>query len=181
MLRRRLMLRIRAFEEQAIRAADEKLVLGAIHPSVGQEAVAAGVCAPLRRDDLLLSTHRGHGHTLAKGADAIGMMRELFGRAGGVCGGKGPRSQSKGSRSSGCHSWRHWCWGWGWCRCRCRCLCNIGTGYCGCSARQGEEHQHCAEDKRRLGWVQGTGGYCGRGRSCHKGWVRCAAGVQAAC
>lgn len=87
--RRRMMLRIRAFETCAIRAADEKLVLGAIHPSVGQEAVAAGVCAPLRRDDLLLSTHRGHGHTLAKGADATAMMRELFGRAGGVCGGKG--------------------------------------------------------------------------------------------
>ncbi|MGZ0189137.1 MAG: thiamine pyrophosphate-dependent dehydrogenase E1 component subunit alpha [Alphaproteobacteria bacterium] len=83
------MLRIRAFEEAAIRAADEKLVLGAIHPSVGQEAVAAGVCAPLRRDDLLLSTHRGHGHTLAKGADARAMMRELFGREGGNCGGKG--------------------------------------------------------------------------------------------
>mgnify|MGYP002628894137 CR=1 FL=1 len=87
--RRRLMLRIRAFETAAIRAADEKLVLGAIHPSVGQEAVAAGVCAPLRRDDLLLSTHRGHGHTLAKGADAAAMMRELFGRDGGNCGGKG--------------------------------------------------------------------------------------------
>lgn len=87
--RRRLMLRIRAFEEAAIRAADEKLVLGAIHPSVGQEAVAAGVCAPLRRDDLLLSTHRGHGQTLAKGAESIPMMRELFGRDGGNCGGKG--------------------------------------------------------------------------------------------
>lgn len=87
--RRRLMLRIRAFEEHAIRAADEKLVLGAIHPSVGQEAVAAGVCALLRRTDYLLSTHRGHGHTLAKGADAKAMMRELFGRAGGNCGGKG--------------------------------------------------------------------------------------------
>ena len=87
--RSRLMLRIRAFEEVAIRAADQKLVLGAIHPSVGQEAVAAGVCAPLRKDDLLLSTHRGHGHTLAKGADAQAMMRELFGREGGNCGGKG--------------------------------------------------------------------------------------------
>ncbi len=84
-----MMLRIRAFEEAAIRAVDAKLVLGAIHPSVGQEAVAAGVCAPLRRDDMLLSTHRGHGHTLAKGADPRAMMRELFGREGGNCGGKG--------------------------------------------------------------------------------------------
>lgn len=83
------MLRIRAFEELAMEAQKEGLVLGAIHPSIGQEAVAAGVCASLRRDDLLLSTHRGHGHTLAKGAAPLAMMRELFGRAGGTCGGKG--------------------------------------------------------------------------------------------
>jgi pyruvate dehydrogenase E1 component alpha subunit len=64
-------------------------VLGAIHPSIGQEAVAVGVCGQLRRDDVLLSTHRGHGHTLAKGAEPAAMMQELFGRAGGTCGGKG--------------------------------------------------------------------------------------------
>jgi acetoin:2,6-dichlorophenolindophenol oxidoreductase subunit alpha len=85
----RLMLRIRAFEEQALNGLDEKAVLGAIHPSIGQEAVAAGVCANLGRDDILLSTHRGHGHTLAKGADPLAMMRELLGRQGGNCGGKG--------------------------------------------------------------------------------------------
>jgi TPP-dependent pyruvate/acetoin dehydrogenase alpha subunit len=85
----RLMLRIRAFEEQALRGLTEKVVLGAIHPSIGQEAVAAGVCANLGRDDILLSTHRGHGHTLAKGADPAPMMRELLGREGGNCGGKG--------------------------------------------------------------------------------------------
>lgn len=85
----RLMQRIRAFEEAAMAAQKNGLVLGAIHPSIGQEAVAAGICANLRRDDLLLSTHRGHGHTLAKGADPLAMMRELFGRAGGTCGGKG--------------------------------------------------------------------------------------------
>ncbi len=84
-----LMWRIRAFEEAAIAAQRQGLVLGAIHPSIGQEAVAAGICANLATDDLLLSTHRGHGHTLAKGADARAMMRELFGRAGGTCGGKG--------------------------------------------------------------------------------------------
>lgn len=84
-----LMQRIRAFEELAVRAQKEGLVLGAIHPSIGQEAVAVGVCGALRRDDLLLSNHRGHGHTLAKGADALAMMRELFGREGGTCGGKG--------------------------------------------------------------------------------------------
>ena len=84
-----MMQRIRAFEEQALVAAEEKLVLGAIHPSIGQEAVAAGLVGALRRDDILLSTHRGHGHTLAKGADALAMMRELLGRRGGCCGGKG--------------------------------------------------------------------------------------------
>ncbi len=83
------MWRIRAFEELAVRSLAEGLVLGAIHPSIGQEAVAAGICCNMARDDLLLSTHRGHGHTLAKGADPLAMMRELFGRAGGTCGGKG--------------------------------------------------------------------------------------------
>lgn len=83
------MWRIRAFEEAAIRGLKDGLVLGAIHPSIGQEAVATGVCLNLSRTDLMLSTHRGHGHTLAKGADAGAMMRELFGREGGTCGGKG--------------------------------------------------------------------------------------------
>jgi TPP-dependent pyruvate/acetoin dehydrogenase alpha subunit len=85
----RLMWRIRALEEAALRGLDEKVVLGAIHPSIGQEAVAVGVVGNLRRDDILLSTHRGHGHTLAKGADSTAMLRELFGRIGGNCGGKG--------------------------------------------------------------------------------------------
>lgn len=85
----RKMLRIRAFEEEALKGLEEKVVLGAIHPSIGQEAVAAGVCAHLAAEDILLSTHRGHGHTLAKGAEPLAMMRELFGREGGYCGGKG--------------------------------------------------------------------------------------------
>ena len=83
------MQRIRAFERAALRAAREGLATGAIHASIGQEAVASGICGNLGRSDLLLSNHRGHGHTLAKGADPGAMMRELFGRAGGVCGGKG--------------------------------------------------------------------------------------------
>jgi pyruvate dehydrogenase E1 component alpha subunit len=87
--RHRLMLRIRALEETALRGMAERVVLGAIHPSIGQEAVAAGVVAQLARDDILLSTHRGHGHTLAKGAAAEAMIRELLGRVGGTCGGKG--------------------------------------------------------------------------------------------
>jgi Dehydrogenase E1 component len=83
------MARIRAFEETGLEAQEQGLVLGAIHPSIGQEAVATGICSNLRRDDVLLSTHRGRGHTLTKGADATAMMCELFGRAGGTCGGKG--------------------------------------------------------------------------------------------
>ena len=87
--RHRRMHRIRAFEEQAVAALEEGLVLGAIHPSIGQEACAVGAVGSLAREDLLLSTHRGHGHTLEKGASAAAMMRELFGREGGNCGGKG--------------------------------------------------------------------------------------------
>jgi TPP-dependent pyruvate/acetoin dehydrogenase alpha subunit len=86
----RMMERIRAFELQAeLAATRDGLVLGAIHLSIGQEACAAGIMGALRRDDLILSTHRGHGHTLAKGADPTAMMEELLGRAGGCCGGKG--------------------------------------------------------------------------------------------
>ena len=85
----RMMHRIRALELAALRGLQDGLVLGAIHPSIGQEAVAAGVVGALRADDVLLSTHRGHGHTLAKGAQPGAMMRELFGRVGGTCGGKG--------------------------------------------------------------------------------------------
>ena len=85
----RLMWRIRALEQAALRGLNDKLVLGAIHPSIGQEAVAAGVVSCLRTDDILLSTHRGHGHTLAKGASSEAMLRELLGRVGGNCGGKG--------------------------------------------------------------------------------------------
>jgi acetoin:2,6-dichlorophenolindophenol oxidoreductase subunit alpha len=85
----RTMARIRAFEEAAEAASREGLVKGAVHLSIGQEAVAAGVCAHLERRDLITSTHRGHGHTIAKGADTTAMMCELFGREGGTCQGKG--------------------------------------------------------------------------------------------
>ena len=85
----RSMCGVRAFEEMALEALEEGLVPGPIHPSIGQEAVASGVCGNLESDDILLSTHRGHGHTLVKGASPLGMMRELLGRDGGCCGGKG--------------------------------------------------------------------------------------------
>jgi pyruvate dehydrogenase E1 component alpha subunit len=96
----RTMSRIRAFEnaaEEASRggvaafgaALGTARVRGPLHLSTGQEAVAAGVCANLEPTDLLTSTHRGHGHTIAKGADTTAMMCELFGRAAGANRGKG--------------------------------------------------------------------------------------------
>ncbi len=97
----RTMARIRAFELAAEVASqggvqvlgatlsDSAKVRGPLHLSIGQEAVAAGVCAHLMREDYLTSTHRGHGHTLAKGGDMPRMMAELFGRSGGSNGGKG--------------------------------------------------------------------------------------------
>jgi TPP-dependent pyruvate/acetoin dehydrogenase alpha subunit len=85
----RTMHRIRAFERGAVAAMRSGEAPGVVHPFIGQEAVAAGVCLNLRRADRITSTHRGHGHALAKGADARAMMLELYGRAGGSCGGKG--------------------------------------------------------------------------------------------
>ena len=85
----RTMARIRAFEEAAEAGQKAGEIKGAVHLSIGQEAVAAGVCANLGRADYLVSTHRGHGHTIAKGADVTAMMAELLGRAGGTCQGKG--------------------------------------------------------------------------------------------
>lgn len=85
----RTMLIIREFEEAARKYADEGLVRGSVHESIGQEAIPTGVCSNLRREDLIHSNHRGHGHAIAKGANPVAMMKELFGRAGGTCGGKG--------------------------------------------------------------------------------------------
>jgi len=83
------MARIRAFEREAVAAMKSGEAPGVVHPSIGQEGVAVGVCANLKRADRITSTHRGHGHAIAKGADARAMMLELHGRAGGSCGGKG--------------------------------------------------------------------------------------------
>jgi pyruvate dehydrogenase E1 component alpha subunit len=84
-----LMARIRAFEEVAVEAHKAGEIPGPLHVSIGQEAVAAGVCLNLAREDRITSNHRGHGHAIAKGAAIGGMMEELHGRAGGFCGGKG--------------------------------------------------------------------------------------------
>jgi TPP-dependent pyruvate/acetoin dehydrogenase alpha subunit len=83
------MARIRAFEERVSRCFREGQIPGFVHVSIGQEAIAAGVCATLTDDDKITTTHRGHGHCLAKGADPAGMMAELFGRATGTCRGRG--------------------------------------------------------------------------------------------
>jgi TPP-dependent pyruvate/acetoin dehydrogenase alpha subunit len=80
---------IRAFETQVAALYRDGEIPGFVHTSLGQEAVAAGVCGALARDDYLTTTHRGHGHVLAKGADVDGMMAELFGRATGLSRGKG--------------------------------------------------------------------------------------------
>lgn len=87
--RYRTMARIRAFEERVAVRFREGDIPGFVHTSLGQEAVAMGACATLRREDVVTTTHRGHGHSLAKGVDPVGMMAELFGRATGVCRGKG--------------------------------------------------------------------------------------------
>lgn len=84
----REMWRIRLFEEAAIRAVGDKLVHGAIHPSIGQEAVAVGVCDALRPDDLVFATYRSHGFYIAKGGRLDTMFAELYGRIGGGAKGK---------------------------------------------------------------------------------------------
>jgi acetoin:2,6-dichlorophenolindophenol oxidoreductase subunit alpha len=85
----RMMVRIRAFEEAALAAHKAGEIPGPLHVSIGQEAVATGVCANLSLEDRITSNHRGHGHALAKGARADRMFLELFGREGGYCRGKG--------------------------------------------------------------------------------------------
>jgi pyruvate dehydrogenase E1 component alpha subunit len=80
---------IRRFEERAIAMVRSGVIPGGIHPYIGQEAIAAGVCGALRSDDIITSTHRGHGHVLAKGADPIRMLAELAGRETGLNRGRG--------------------------------------------------------------------------------------------
>jgi len=82
------MVKVRFFEERAI-AEYRKGLPGFVHPSIGQEAIPAGVCAFLREDDYTITTHRGHGDIIAKGARLDRMMAELFARKTGYCKGKG--------------------------------------------------------------------------------------------
>lgn len=85
----RMMLLIRLTEEQLARAHQAGLIPGPCHTYVGEEAIATGVCANLRQDDVVFSTHRGHGHALAKGVSARAVAAELLGKATGCSQGRG--------------------------------------------------------------------------------------------
>jgi pyruvate dehydrogenase E1 component alpha subunit len=85
----RKMLEIRLFEEKVFELYGQNLVPGTIHLYAGEEAVAVGVCENLREDDYIVSTHRGHGHCLAKGARLDRTMAEIMGKETGYCKGKG--------------------------------------------------------------------------------------------
>ena len=85
----RQMQTIRRFEERASDDFHAGHIYGVVHCYIGEEAIAVGVCAALNRDDQIISTHRGHGHCIAKGADLDRMMAELYGREAGYCKGKG--------------------------------------------------------------------------------------------
>ncbi|MFS7019305.1 thiamine pyrophosphate-dependent enzyme, partial [Pseudomonas aeruginosa] len=85
----RVMRTIRAFEERLHVEFATGEIPGFVHLYAGEEASAAGVMAHLRDDDCIASTHRGHGHCIAKGVDVHGMMAEIYGKKTGVCQGKG--------------------------------------------------------------------------------------------
>jgi TPP-dependent pyruvate/acetoin dehydrogenase alpha subunit len=83
------MWQIRAFEIRAMALFEDNLIRGSVHPYVGMEAIAVGACAALGPDDFITSTHRGHGHCVAKGLDLKLMMAEIIGREDGYCRGRG--------------------------------------------------------------------------------------------
>lgn len=85
----RTMRTIREFEERLHREFATGEIPGFVHLYAGEEAVATGVCDVLNLDDFIASTHRGHGHAIAKGCDVLGMMAEIYGKSTGLCKGKG--------------------------------------------------------------------------------------------
>lgn len=85
----RKLMEIRRFEEKTIQLYQQAMIWGYLHPSIGGEGVAVGACQVLSEDDYIISTHRGHAHSIAKGADLNRMMAELFGKATGYCKGRG--------------------------------------------------------------------------------------------
>src|SRR4030066_731359 len=80
---------IRRFEEKAIHLYEKAKIRGYLHPYIGEEAIAVGACAAIKKEDWIVSTHRGHGHSIAKGADLKRMMAELLGKVTGYCKGRG--------------------------------------------------------------------------------------------
>ncbi len=114
----RQMYTIRAFEEKAEQLYAMGKIHGTMHLSIGMEASAVGAIAALRTDDLILSTHRGHGHCIAKGADLNLMMCEFIGKANGYCRGRGgsmhiadvQAATWEPMASSGAASPRRWAW-----------------------------------------------------------------------
>jgi len=80
---------IRLFETQCIKLYRQGLFIGYFHPYLGEEAIASGVCAALRKDDYIVSTHRGHGHCIARGGELKKMVAEVLGREAGYCRGRG--------------------------------------------------------------------------------------------
>ena len=85
----KLIIKIRRFEERTIQLYQAARIWGYLHPYIGEEAVAVGTCAAINKSDYIVSTHRGHGHSIAKGADLNRMMAELLGKATGYCKGRG--------------------------------------------------------------------------------------------
>lgn len=83
------MVKIRFFEEAVERYFLDGEIPGFVHLYIGEEAIASAICSQLTNDDYIMSTHRGHGHTVAKGADVNRMMAEIFGKSTGFCKGKG--------------------------------------------------------------------------------------------
>ena len=83
------MIKIRRFEEAMIQLYKEAKIAGHLHPCIGEEGVAAGACSAIEKKDYIVSSHRGHGHCIAKGVDLKKMVAELFGKAAGCCKGRG--------------------------------------------------------------------------------------------
>src|SRR3972149_11054400 len=85
----KLIIKIRRFEERTVQLYQTARIWGYLHPYIGEEAVAVGTCAAINKSDDIVSTHRGHGHSIAKGADLNRVMAELLGKATGYCKGRG--------------------------------------------------------------------------------------------
>ena len=96
----RAMVLVREVEQALVRLFAENRVPGFLHSYIGEEATAVGVCSALRKDDYITSTHRGHGHIVAKGADLGRIFAEIYGKEAGYCKGKGGSMHVADSRSA---------------------------------------------------------------------------------